>query len=164
MLKFQRLQILVDGVGHFSQNDGSRVLNLFLGEECITLTFVTAVRAVARSRTFDSSARRNLEISKTTLDRAFPAKVAVLVSSNWNAELGAETVEITCTEASHFRLSFLMKVSHPFTFEACSSEHSRGLDTRIAEFLRRRSTADRETLREQKGRQRRCGSCANCTS
>src|ERR1700722_14533776 len=42
------------------------------------------------------------------------------------------------------------------TFGANSSEHSRGLDTQIAESLRRTLTAGRETPREQKVRKKRC--------
>lgn len=102
MFELKRLEVLMESVGHFTQYNGSCIFDLLLREECIALAFVTAVRTVTRSRPLDSSARRNLEIAKTILDGAFPAKVAVFVSSNWNAELRAEIVEIACAEPSHF--------------------------------------------------------------
>src|SRR5258708_4039463 len=98
MFKLKRLQILMECVGDFSQHHGLGIFNLFLGEKRVAFAFVTTVGAVARRRTCYPSTRRDLEIAKAILNGAFSAEITLFVSSNRDAELAAESVEIAGTE------------------------------------------------------------------
>src|ERR1700681_722865 len=94
VLKLKRFEILMDRVGDFSQHHGLGIFNLFLGEKRVAFAFVTTVGAVARHRTCYPSTRRDLEIAKAILNGAFSAEITLFVSSDRDAELAAEPVEI----------------------------------------------------------------------
>ncbi len=94
MLELKRLQIFVNGVGNFSQYDGPGIFYLFLRKECFVVPTMTAIRTMAGRWPLHAGPRSNLEVSEAFLNGTLSAQIAVLIGTNWDAELIPEISEM----------------------------------------------------------------------
>jgi hypothetical protein len=75
VLKLKRFEILMNRVGDLPYGDRLCVFDLFRSEEGVLRAAMPTIRAVARSRPFDSGTGRNFKIAEARFDGAFPADV-----------------------------------------------------------------------------------------
>ncbi len=95
------LEFVVNSFPYLSERHGFCVLDLFLGEEGVLITYMTTVRAMARGWTFDPGSWSDLEVFLAFWIRTLPPEIPVFIGTHGNFDLITDAPETSRNESPH---------------------------------------------------------------